>query len=186
MHSSPWWRAMVCLTGTQRNLYWLFSIICINVTWCYIQYDKSIVILQAISCQPFKCRSHMYVYIYIYIYTYIYMFVVNFDALAQASDIRIERRQVVILCWMQDSNPRSTDVPTPIGAKPSAGTLLTEKIYTVCCLSSFAGFQWLLWTGDLIQNGRWNPPKSYGTVSVLLLSVIMRLKCIGKYSAVPL
>ena len=36
----------------------------------------------------------------------IYMLVVvNFDALAQASDIRIERRQVVFLCWMQDSNP---------------------------------------------------------------------------------
>ena len=38
----------------------------------------------------------------------LYMFVVvNFDALAQASDIRIERRQVIFLCWMQDSNPRS-------------------------------------------------------------------------------
>ena len=36
----------------------------------------------------------------------IYMFVVvKFDALAQASDIRIERRQVVFLCWEQDSNP---------------------------------------------------------------------------------
>ena len=36
----------------------------------------------------------------------IYMFVVvNFDALAQASDIQIERRQVVFLCWMQDLNP---------------------------------------------------------------------------------
>ena len=36
----------------------------------------------------------------------IYMFVVfNFDALAQASDILIERRQVVFLCWMQDLNP---------------------------------------------------------------------------------
>ena len=33
----------------------------------------------------------------------IYMFVVvNFDALAQASDIRMERRQVVFICWMQD------------------------------------------------------------------------------------
>ena len=31
--------------------------------------------------------------------------VVNFDALAQASDIQIERRQVVFLCWKQDSNP---------------------------------------------------------------------------------
>ena len=30
--------------------------------------------------------------------------VVNFDALAQASDIRIERRQVVFICWMQGSN----------------------------------------------------------------------------------
>ena len=38
----------------------------------------------------------------------IYMFVVvNFDALAQASDIQIERRQVVFLYWMQDLNPGS-------------------------------------------------------------------------------
>ena len=36
----------------------------------------------------------------------IYMFViVNFDALAQASDIQIERRPVVFLCWRQDLNP---------------------------------------------------------------------------------
>ena len=35
-------------------------------------------------------------------YTFV---VVNFDALAQASDFRIERRQVVFLCWRQDSNP---------------------------------------------------------------------------------
>ena len=32
-----------------------------------------------------------------------HMYVVNFDALAQASDSRIKRRQVVFLCWMQDS-----------------------------------------------------------------------------------
>ena len=30
--------------------------------------------------------------------------VINFDALAQAGDIWILRRQVVFLCWMQDSN----------------------------------------------------------------------------------
>ena len=49
---------------------------------------------------------HIYIYIYIYMYIYIYIFVVvNFDALAQASDIQIERRQVVFLCWMQDLNP---------------------------------------------------------------------------------
>ena len=38
----------------------------------------------------------------------IYIFVVvNFDALAQASDIQIERRQVVFFCRMQDLNPGS-------------------------------------------------------------------------------
>ena len=35
--------------------------------------------------------------------------VVNFDALAQASDFRIERRQVVFLCWMQDSKLESLE-----------------------------------------------------------------------------
>ena len=36
----------------------------------------------------------------------IYMFVVvNCDALAQASDFLIERRQIFLLCWMQNSNP---------------------------------------------------------------------------------
>ena len=44
--------------------------------------------------------SHLALAIYIFV-------VVNFDALAQPSDIRIERRQVVFLCWRQDSNPRS-------------------------------------------------------------------------------
>ena len=42
----------------------------------------------------------------------IYLFVVvNFDALAQASDIRIERRQVVLLCWRLDSNPSGSQTP---------------------------------------------------------------------------
>ena len=43
-------------------------------------------------------HSHLALAIYIFV-------VVNFDAPAQASDIRIERRQVVFLCWRQDSNP---------------------------------------------------------------------------------
>ena len=43
-------------------------------------------------------HSHLALAIYIFV-------VVNFDALAQASDFRIKRRQVVFLCWMQDSNP---------------------------------------------------------------------------------
>ena len=51
----------------------------------------------------------------------IYMFVVNFDALAQASDIQIERRPVVFLCWMQDLNPGSQ---TP---KPPADWIPADK-----------------------------------------------------------
>ena len=47
--------------------------------------------------------NNKYVYTYTYTYTHTYMFVVNFDVLAQASDFRIENRQVVFLCWMQDS-----------------------------------------------------------------------------------
>ena len=43
------------------------------------------------------CKTFAHVWIYICV------FVVNFDALAQASDFRIERRHVVFLCWMQDS-----------------------------------------------------------------------------------
>ena len=60
--------------------------------------------------------SHMALAIYIFV-------VVNFDALAQASDIRIERRQVVFLCWMQDSNPRSQ---TPI--RQQTECLLTNRL----------------------------------------------------------
>ena len=44
--------------------------------------------------------SHLALAIYIFV-------VVNFDALAEASDIQIERRQVVLLCRMQDLNPGS-------------------------------------------------------------------------------
>ena len=56
---------------------------------------------------------HTYIHTYImHTYIHTYMFVaVNFDALAQASDIRIERRQVVFLCWMQDSNPPGSQTP---------------------------------------------------------------------------
>ena len=54
----------------------------------------------------------------------IYIFVVNFDALAQASDFRIERRQVVFLCWMQDSNPRSQ---TPF--RQQTECLLTNRLH---------------------------------------------------------
>ena len=38
-----------------------------------------------------------------WLWRYTCFVVVNFDALAQESDFRMERRQVVFLCWMQDS-----------------------------------------------------------------------------------
>ena len=44
---------------------------------------------------------HRYLFTYRHTYMYTYMFVVaNFDALAQAIDVRVERRQVVFLCWL--------------------------------------------------------------------------------------
>ena len=49
-------------------------------------------------------HSHLSLAIYIFV-------VVIFDALAEASDFRIKRRQVVFLCWMQDSNPESLSNP---------------------------------------------------------------------------
>ena len=55
------------------------------------------------ACVRACVHACMHACIHAYIHTY--MFVVNFDALAQASDFRIERRQVVFLCWEQDSNP---------------------------------------------------------------------------------
>ena len=51
----------------------------------------------------------MHACIHTYIHTYMFV-VVNFDVLAQASDFRIERRQVVFL-WMQDSNPEGSLEP---------------------------------------------------------------------------
>ena len=61
--------------------------------------------------------SHLALAIYLFV-------VVNFDALAQASDIRIERRQVVFLCWRQDSNPRSQ---IPIHQQTEC--LLTNRLF---------------------------------------------------------
>ena len=53
-----------------------------------------------------------------------YMFVVvNFDALAQESDIRIERRHVAFLCSMQFSNTRSQ---TPL--RQQTECLLTNQL----------------------------------------------------------
>ena len=59
-------------------------------------------------------------------HTYIFV-VVNFDALAQASDNQIERRQVVFLCWMQDLNP---------------GPQTPNRQQTACSLTRRLSYRW--------------------------------------------
>ena len=60
--------------------------------------------------------------------------VVNFDALAQASDIQIERRQVVFLCWMQDLKPGSQKTKWPanwmLADKPTELSRIKLKTWT--------------------------------------------------------
>ena len=95
---------------------------------------------------PDNCEGHTYIhtcmYAYIHacmytcIHTYIHtcIFVVNFHALAQASDIQIERRQVVFLCWKQDLNP---------------GSQTPNRQQTECSLTnrlSYRGSSWKTWT----------------------------------------
>ena len=61
--------------------------------------------------------------------------VVNFDALAQASNIRIEKRQVVFLSWEQDSN--------------QSGSQITNCQQTECPLTnrlSYRGSSYTTWT----------------------------------------
>ena len=62
-------------------------------------------ILQTYTCihtYIYTC-IHTYVRTCVRTYMHTYMFVVYFDGPAQASDFRIERKQVVFLCWMQNS-----------------------------------------------------------------------------------
>ena len=56
-------------------------------------------------------RTCIHTYMHTYVHTY--MFVVHFDALAQASDFRIKRRQVAFLCCDQDSNPGVCETHSP-------------------------------------------------------------------------
>ena len=66
-------------------------------------------------------NSHLALAIYIFV-------VVNFDALAQASDIRIERRQVVFLCWEQDSNPSGSQTSYRQAGTLPILTLAIERV----------------------------------------------------------
>ena len=61
--------------------------------------------------------------------------VVNFDALVQASDILIERRQVVFLCWEQESNPSGSQTPN----RQQTECSLTNRL-------SYRGSSYKTWT----------------------------------------
>ena len=54
------------------------------------------------KCMHAYTQMHIHKYIHACMHAYMYI-VVNFNAVAQASNIRIGRRQVVFLCWMRDS-----------------------------------------------------------------------------------
>ena len=59
--------------------------------------------LWSASIQPTRPHCHLAFALALAIYMYTFI-VVNFDALAQARDFQIERRQVVFLYWIQDLN----------------------------------------------------------------------------------
>ena len=70
----------------------------------------------------------------------IYMCVVNFDALAQASDIRIEKRQVVYFCRMPGFELRVSATKSPADWMP-AGTRTSDIFLVPEAMSSY----WSLW-----------------------------------------
>ena len=110
----------------------------------------------------------------------IYMFVVvNFDALAQASDIRIEKRQVVFLCWEQDSN--------------TSGSQTTNRQQTECPLTnrlSYRGSSYTTWTRQPVpmisQHSAHLTPQPFGirtwlwryTCLLLLISMLWHRQAI--------
>ena len=65
-------------------------------------------------------------------YTYLFLLISMF--LAQASDIQIERRQVVFLCWMQDLKPGAPDTKSPadwmLADKPTELSKIKLKTWT--------------------------------------------------------
>ena len=78
--------------------------------------------------------SHLALAIYIFV-------VVNFDALAQASDIQIERRQVVFLCRMQDLNP---------------GSQTPNRQQTECSLTNRLSYRGSSWKLELDSPSLWS------------------------------
>ena len=72
----------------------------IKILWyVFLQLNNQTVNLHFYSYCDVTSKNFTFLHV-AHIHTYMF---VNFDALGQASDFRIERRQVVFLCWMQDS-----------------------------------------------------------------------------------
>ena len=112
----------------------------------------------------------------------IYMFVVvNFDALTQASDIQIKRRQVVFLCWEQDSNPSGSQTPN----RQQTECPLTNRL-------SYCGSSFKTWTRQPIplisEHSAHLTPQPFGicnwlwryTCLLLLISMLWHRKAIFK------
>ena len=111
------------------------------------------------------------------------MFVlVNFDALEQASDTWIERRQVVFPCWEQDSN--------------SSGSQTLHRQQTKCPLTnrlSYQGSSYKTWTRQPVpmisQHSAHLTPQPFGirtwlwryTCLLLLISMLWHRQAIFKW-----
>ena len=105
--------------------------------------------------------------------------VVNFDALAQASDIRIKRRQVVFLCWEQDSNPSRSQTLN----RQQTECLLTNRL---SCLGS----SYQIWTRQPVpmisEHSAHLTPQPFGirtwlwryTCLLLLISMLLHRQAI--------
>ena len=107
-----YWLIFIILNQCHRVITIIVSNIrkqnCISNKLAQLFQDKQTTTVQYMWCihpipHPFPCPRPLPSAPYHV--TKVCMFVVvNFDALAQASDFRTERRQVVFLCWMPDSN----------------------------------------------------------------------------------
>ena len=98
-----WWRHhMPCiLWNVHMALYFV-------LLWLFNSIQKLLHSNNTVTQVKTYTHSDIYSYTHarvsIYMHKDIYMFVVNIHAQAQASDFRIERRLVNLLCWRQDSN----------------------------------------------------------------------------------
>ena len=80
------------------NRYVIIYKVCVGCSYLHIPLDQRKLshITVEVRLWAHVRRTHVYSYMFVS---------VNFDALVTGKRFRIEMRQVVFLCWMQDSNP---------------------------------------------------------------------------------